>query len=162
MAELPADARPSKAAQTPMFTVISRASCAGTALEMVRLLHLRQPFTDHLQDLLRRARPDGGRRSRRWRALWGVASRFGSIGALIFGRVGDRVGRKGAFLITVTMMGGATCAIGLLPTYAQAEATRAMLPHLPTHRPGHGPGRPIRRGAIYVAEHRAAETGAAT
>ena len=39
------------------------------------------------------------------------------FGALVFGRVGDRVGRKKAFLITITIMGGATFAIGLLPTY---------------------------------------------
>src|SRR5471030_2278728 len=52
-------------------------------------------------------------------ALFGTGFFFRPIGALIFGRVGDRVGRKGAFLITVIMMVGATVAIGLLPTYAQ-------------------------------------------
>ena len=45
---------------------------------------------------------------------------FRPLGALIFGRIGDRSGRKGAFLITVVMMGAATFAIGLLPTYRQA------------------------------------------
>ncbi len=45
---------------------------------------------------------------------------FRPLGALIFGRIGDRTGRKGAFLITVIMMGAATFAIGLLPTYKQA------------------------------------------
>ena len=44
---------------------------------------------------------------------------FRPLGALIFGRIGDRAGRKGAFLITVIMMGAATFAIGLLPTYRQ-------------------------------------------
>ncbi len=39
------------------------------------------------------------------------------FGALVFGRIGDRVGRKKAFLITITIMGAATFAIGLLPTY---------------------------------------------
>jgi MHS family alpha-ketoglutarate permease-like MFS transporter len=42
------------------------------------------------------------------------------MGALVFGRIGDRVGRKGAFLVTVILMGGATVAIGLLPSYAAA------------------------------------------
>ena len=42
------------------------------------------------------------------------------LGALVFGHVGDRVGRKRAFLITITLMGLATFAIGLLPTYATA------------------------------------------
>ena len=44
---------------------------------------------------------------------------FRPLGALIFGRIGDRAGRKGAFLVTVIMMGVATFAIGLLPTYRQ-------------------------------------------
>jgi len=39
------------------------------------------------------------------------------FGALVFGRLGDLVGRKHTFLITITIMGTATCLIGLLPTY---------------------------------------------
>ena len=45
---------------------------------------------------------------------------FRPVGALIFGAIGDRLGRKGAFLATVSIMGGATFAIGLLPTYETA------------------------------------------
>src|SRR4029077_10842306 len=40
------------------------------------------------------------------------------FGALVFGRLGDLVGRKYTFLITMTIMGGATFAVGLLPSYA--------------------------------------------
>lgn len=39
------------------------------------------------------------------------------FGAVVFGRIGDVVGRKYAFLVTLLLMGGATTAIGLLPTY---------------------------------------------
>src|SRR5918999_1082410 len=39
------------------------------------------------------------------------------FGALFFGRIGDLVGRKYAFLVTLLIMGGATAAIGLLPSY---------------------------------------------
>jgi MFS family permease len=49
-------------------------------------------------------------------ALFGAGFAFRPIGALVFGRIGDRVGRKGAFLVTVVLMGGATVAIGCLPT----------------------------------------------
>src|SRR5207244_11452849 len=40
------------------------------------------------------------------------------FGALFFGRIGDLVGRKYAFLVTLLIMGGATALIGFLPTYA--------------------------------------------
>src|SRR5713101_2639613 len=42
------------------------------------------------------------------------------FGALFFGRIGDLIGRKYAFLVTLSIMGGATALIGLLPTYATA------------------------------------------
>src|SRR5471030_527137 len=39
------------------------------------------------------------------------------FGALVFGRIGDLVGRKYTFLITIVFMGGSTFAVGCLPTY---------------------------------------------
>src|SRR4051794_41214565 len=42
------------------------------------------------------------------------------FGALFFGRIGDLIGRKYAFIVTLTIMGGATALIGLLPTFATA------------------------------------------
>src|SRR5262245_20342265 len=42
------------------------------------------------------------------------------FGALFFGRIGDLVGRKYTFLVTLVIMGGATAGIGLLPTHATA------------------------------------------
>src|SRR2546427_7348256 len=42
------------------------------------------------------------------------------FGALFFGRIGDLVGRKYAFLVTMLIMGGATFLIGLMPTYTSA------------------------------------------
>ena len=50
-------------------------------------------------------------------ALFGVGFAFRPLGALVFGKIGDQAGRKGAFLATVLLMGGATFAIALLPTY---------------------------------------------
>src|ERR1700758_2359588 len=43
------------------------------------------------------------------------------FGAVIFGRVGDLVGRKYTFLITIMVMGASTFAVGLLPTYANSD-----------------------------------------
>src|SRR5450432_1174126 len=40
------------------------------------------------------------------------------FGALVFGRLGDLVGRKHTFLITMSIMGAATFAVGVLPSYA--------------------------------------------
>ncbi|WP_310474318.1 MFS transporter, partial [Sandarakinorhabdus sp.] len=45
---------------------------------------------------------------------------FRPLGALLFGWFGDKVGRKYTFLITISVMGGATACIGLLPTFEQA------------------------------------------
>src|SRR5277367_1533655 len=42
------------------------------------------------------------------------------FGALFFGRIGDLIGRKYAFLATLSIMGGATALIGLLPTFETA------------------------------------------
>ncbi|WP_190816103.1 MFS transporter [Saccharopolyspora pogona] len=49
------------------------------------------------------------------------------VGAAIFGHFGDRLGRKNALVITLTMMGGATFLIGLLPTYATIGALAPIL-----------------------------------
>ncbi|HEY5071742.1 MAG TPA: MFS transporter [Caulobacteraceae bacterium] len=86
-------------------------------------------------------------------ALFGAGFFFRPIGALIFGRLGDRLGRKGAFLITISMMGGATFAIGLLPTWPQAGLVAPMLLVLMRIIQGTALGGQYGGAAIYVAEH---------
>ncbi len=86
-------------------------------------------------------------------ALFGAGFFFRPIGALIFGRIGDRTGRKGAFLITVTLMGGATFAIGLLPTYAQVGPIAPILLIVMRIIQGTALGGEYGGAAIYVAEH---------
>jgi hypothetical protein len=49
------------------------------------------------------------------------------FGALVFGRLGDLVGRKHTFLITMSIMGGATFAVGLLPSYASVGVAAPVL-----------------------------------
>src|SRR4051812_33392790 len=78
---------------------------------------------------------------------------FRPFGALIFGRVGDRKGRKGAFLVTISLMGFATFAIGLLPTYAQAGIISPILFILLRLLQGIALGGEWGGAAIYMAEH---------
>ncbi len=49
------------------------------------------------------------------------------FGALVFGRLGDLVGRKHTFLITMSIMGGATFLVGLLPSYAKIGIAAPVL-----------------------------------
>ena len=49
------------------------------------------------------------------------------FGALVFGRLGDLVGRKHTFLITMGIMGGSTFAVGLLPNYKTAGVIAPVL-----------------------------------
>lgn len=86
-------------------------------------------------------------------ALFGTGFAFRPLGALIFGRVGDLLGRKSAFLITVIMMGGATFAIGLLPTFEQAGITASLLVILARIIQGTALGGVYGGAAISVAEH---------
>jgi MFS family permease len=75
------------------------------------------------------------------------------FGALFFGRIGDLVGRKYAFLVTLLIMGGATASIGLLPTY---ESIGILAPiALLTVRvlQGLALGGEYGGAAVYVAEH---------
>jgi len=77
------------------------------------------------------------------------------FGALVFGRVGDIVGRKYTFLVTILVMGFATFAVGLLPTYASIGwAAPVLLVGLRLLQ-GLALGGEYGGAAIYVAEHAA-------
>jgi len=75
------------------------------------------------------------------------------FGALVFGRVGDIIGRKYAFLVTITLMGLSTFAIGLLPTYAQIGVLAPIILVLLRLVQGLALGGEYGGAAIYVAEH---------
>ena len=49
------------------------------------------------------------------------------FGAIVFGRLGDMVGRKYTFLVTILIMGGSTFIVGLLPTYASIGVTAPII-----------------------------------
>ena len=86
-------------------------------------------------------------------ALFAAGFAFRPLGALIFGVVGDRLGRKGAFLVTVSLMGASTFLIGFIPTYAEAGTTGPALLIILRILQGIALGGEYGGAAIYVAEH---------
>src|SRR3954468_9237373 len=75
------------------------------------------------------------------------------FGALFFGRIGDLVGRKYAFLVTLLIMGGATAVIGFLPTYEQIGIAAPIILLLIRILQGLALGGEYGGAAVYVAEH---------
>jgi MFS family permease len=75
------------------------------------------------------------------------------FGALVFGRVGDLVGRKYTFLITIIFMGGATFLVGLLPTYQTLGWLAPILMVTLRLIQGLALGGEYGGAATYVAEH---------
>jgi len=75
------------------------------------------------------------------------------FGALVFGRVGDLIGRKYAFLVTLTIMGLSTFVIGLLPTYASVGLLAPSILLLLRLLQGLALGGEYGGAAVYVAEH---------
>lgn len=75
------------------------------------------------------------------------------FGALFFGRIGDLVGRKYAFLVTLTVMGFGTFLIGLMPTYATAGWFAPIALIVIRVFQGLALGGEYGGAAIYVAEH---------
>ena len=75
------------------------------------------------------------------------------LGALVFGRMGDKGGRKKTFLVTISLMGGATIAIGLLPTYQTAGIIAPILLIAVRLIQGLAYGGEYGGAVIYTAEH---------
>jgi MFS family permease len=92
-------------------------------------------------------------------ATLGTLATFGAgfaarpFGALFFGRIGDLVGRKYAFLVTLLIMGGATFLIGLLPSYAQIGIAAPIILLIIRVFQGLALGGEYGGAATYVAEH---------
>ena len=84
---------------------------------------------------------------------FGAGFAFRPLGALVFGRMGDRLGRKATFLITTTLMGGATFAIGFLPTVASVGLWAPALFVGLRILQGLALGGEWGGAAIYIAEH---------
>jgi len=75
------------------------------------------------------------------------------FGALVFGRLGDLIGRKYTFLITIMLMGGATFIVGLLPNYATIGVAAPVILIALRMLQGLALGGEYGGAATYVAEH---------
>src|SRR5918994_6926341 len=99
--------------------------------------------------------PPGNERAALLASLATFGAGFGvrPLGALVFGRIGDLVGRKYTFVVTMVTMGLSTALIGFLPTYASVGLAAPVL--LVTLRLAQGLalGGEYGGAATYVAEH---------
>ena len=86
-------------------------------------------------------------------ATFGVGFAVRPIGAVVFGALGDRLGRKYTFIITITLMGLATAAIGALPTFASIGIAAPILLVALRALQGFALGGEYGGASIYVAEH---------
>lgn len=86
-------------------------------------------------------------------ATFGVGMVVRPMGAALFGSMGDRIGRKPVFMITIALMGFATVCVGFLPTYAQAGIWAPILLVSLRLLQGLSAGGEIGGSAIYLTEH---------
>jgi MFS family permease len=75
------------------------------------------------------------------------------FGALVFGRLGDMIGRKYTFLVTILLMGGATFIVGILPNYASIGVAAPVILICLRMLQGLALGGEYGGAATYVAEH---------
>jgi MFS family permease len=86
-------------------------------------------------------------------ASFGVGFGMRPLGAVLFGVLGDRLGRKYTFLVTIALMGVATAGVGALPTYETIGVAAPVLLVLCRVLQGLALGGEYGGAAIYVAEH---------
>jgi len=86
-------------------------------------------------------------------AAFGVGFVVRPFGALVFGRLGDLMGRKSTFLLTLVLMGFSTFAIGLIPSYSSIGILAPIIVFLLRAIQGLALGGEYGGAAIYVAEH---------
>jgi MFS family permease len=86
-------------------------------------------------------------------STFAVGFAFRPLGAILFGFLGDRLGRKYTFLVTVTLMGIATAGVGLIPTVDTIGMAAPIIVILLRVIQGLALGGEYGGAAIYVAEH---------
>jgi MFS family permease len=99
--------------------------------------------------------PEGDEVFRNLMVWAGFAVGFGfrPLGAILFGYLGDRLGRKYTFLVTITLMGLATAGVGLVPSFASVGYAAPLAIILLRILQGLALGGEYGGAAIYVSEH---------
>jgi MFS family permease len=133
------------------YTKIAVATCFGTFLEWYDFLTFASLAVIFGPLFFPSSDPNSGLLASL--ATFGVGMVVRPIGSALFGSLGDRIGRKPVFMITIGLMGVATVCVGFLPTYAQIGIWAPIL--LVTLRlvQGLSAGGEIGGGAVYLAEH---------
>ena len=90
-------------------------------------------------------------------ATYGVGYIARPLGAIFFGRFGDRIGRRKVLFYTIALMGAATTFIGVLPTYAQVGMLAPILLVALRLLQGFGAGAEISGAGVMLAEYAPAE-----
>ena len=139
------------ARREPGLRTVVTASAAGTAFEWYDFF----VFGSLATVIARHFFADAGETVAYIMALltFGLGFVVRPLGALVFGWFGDRTGRKATFLVTITLMGLATVAIGLLPAYGQIGIAAPILLLIMRMLQGFALGGEYGGAAIYVAEH---------
>ncbi len=86
-------------------------------------------------------------------AGFAVGFGFRPLGAVVFGHLGDRLGRKYTFLVTIALMGVATAGVGLVPSYETIGMAAPIIVILLRIAQGLALGGEYGGAAVYVAEH---------
>lgn len=131
--------------------LVIAASSAGTVFEWYDFF-----IYGTLAGLIGKAFFPAGNETLQLLLVWaGFAIGFGfrPLGAILFGFLGDRLGRKYTFLVTVTLMGIATAGVGLIPSAETIGVAAPVLVILLRILQGLALGGEYGGAAIYVAEH---------
>lgn len=136
--------------KTGIWKIIAAAS-AGTLIEWYDFYIFASLATTLAPAFFPKSNPVAGLLSTL--ALFATGFVVRPFGAIFFGRLGDVVGRKYTFLVTLILMGGSTFAIGLLPTYESAGLLAPFLLLLLRLLQGLALGGEYGGAATYVAEY---------
>lgn len=148
---MPQRPAPATRADATTYRQVARAACFGTFLEWYDFLTFAALAAPLAQSFFPQTDPVAALLASL--ATFGVGMVVRPLGAALFGSLGDRIGRRTVFMITIALMGGATFLVGLLPTYAQAGLLAPVLLVLLRLAQGLAVGGEIGGAAVYLTEH---------